>query len=128
MSVGDSDADRYARGRAVFASQFGSSEAEAERLMSERIGERMTGEAMRSAADAWVEDELSLRERSLAVVASLVTQGVPEGYLRNHMRWAVEHGATRRELESMLCLLAGYTGYPRAAAAMIALRSEIPED
>lgn len=96
--------------------------------MVARIGERMTGEAMHSVADAWVDDELSLRDRSLAVLASLVTQGAPEEYLRNHMRWAIEHGATRGEIEALFCLLGGYTGYPRAAAAMVALRSELGED
>lgn len=127
MSESSQDRDRYLRGREVFASQFGVEAEEAERLMGERIGARMAGEAMRSAADAWVEDELSLRDRSLVVLASLVSQGVPEEYLRNHMRWAVAHGSSRAELEAMLCLLAGYTGYPRVAAAMIVLRSELGE-
>jgi alkylhydroperoxidase/carboxymuconolactone decarboxylase family protein YurZ len=41
------------------------------------------------------------------------------------VRWAVEHGSSREELEALVTLLAVYTGYPRASAAMEVVRSEL---
>jgi 4-carboxymuconolactone decarboxylase len=89
------------------------------------LGERMAREAINAAGGAWVDDSLSLRDRSLIVVASLVTQGGADVRLRGHLRWAVDHGATRAELEALIALLAVYAGYPRASIAMELLRDEL---
>lgn len=43
-------------------------------------------EATTAAAGAWPDDVLSLRDRSLIVVASLITQGAVETRLRGHVR------------------------------------------
>lgn len=48
----------------------------------------------------------SLRDRSLIVIAALITQGGVETRLRRHVRWAVEHGSSREELEALVTLLA----------------------
>jgi alkylhydroperoxidase/carboxymuconolactone decarboxylase family protein YurZ len=40
-----------------------------------KVGGRFGEEAIYSAARAWTSDELSLRDRSLAVLASLITMG-----------------------------------------------------
>jgi len=89
------------------------------------LGERMAREAINAGGGAWVDDSLSLRDRSLIVVASLVTQGGGDARVRGHLRWAVDHGATREELEALIALLAVYAGYPRASAAMELLRDEL---
>jgi 4-carboxymuconolactone decarboxylase len=89
------------------------------------LGERMAREAINAGGGAWVDDCLSLRDRSLVVVASLVTQGGADARLRGHLRWAVDHGATREELEALIALLAVYVGYPRASTAMELLRDEL---
>jgi 4-carboxymuconolactone decarboxylase len=91
------------------------------------VGERMAREAIVAAGGAWVEDCLSARDRSLIVVASLVTQGGADRRLRGHLRWALDHGSTRDELEALVTLLAVYAGYPRASAAMEVLRDELDE-
>jgi 4-carboxymuconolactone decarboxylase len=78
----------------------------------------MAGEAVQAAGGAWVEDCLSLRDRSLVVVAALAAQGGVEERLRTHVRWALEHGVTPEELDAALALLAVYVGYPRASVAM----------
>jgi 4-carboxymuconolactone decarboxylase len=93
--------------------------------MSAMLGERMAREAIAAAGGAWVDDCLSPRDRSLIVVASLVTQGGAEARLRGHLRLALEHGATREELEALMTLLAVYAGYPRASTAMELLRDEL---
>ena len=89
------------------------------------LGERMTREAINAAGGAWVEDCLSLRDRSLIVVASLVTQGGADARLRGHLRWALDHGATPEELEALITLLAVYAGYPRASTAIELLQEQV---
>jgi 4-carboxymuconolactone decarboxylase len=122
----DEPTDRWSRGVAAYASQFGIGEDEVPARMTAMLGERMAGEAISAAGGgAWVEDCLTLRERSLIVVASLVTQGDAAPRLRAHLRWALEHGATREELEALITLLAIYAGYPRASVAMELLRDEL---
>jgi 4-carboxymuconolactone decarboxylase len=78
-----------------------------------------------SAAGAWVDDDLSLRDRSLVVVAALVAQGGVETRLRGHVGWAIEHGATRAELEAVVTLLAVYVGFPKASVGMEIVRDEL---
>jgi 4-carboxymuconolactone decarboxylase len=85
----------------------------------------MAREAINAAGGAWVDDCLSLRDRSLIVVAALVAQGGVDPRLRGHLRWAVDHGATHDELEALITLLAVYAGYPRASTAMELLRDEL---
>lgn len=112
------DRDRISRGRAAYASQFGLPEEEAIELLESIVGVRMAGEALQAAGGAWVDDCLSLRDRSLVVVTALAAQGGVEERLRTHVRWALEHGVTPDELDAALALLAVYLGYPRASVAM----------
>jgi alkylhydroperoxidase/carboxymuconolactone decarboxylase family protein YurZ len=82
-------------------------------------------EAILSAANVWVDDELSLRDRDLAVIAALITKGDAERQLRMHARWAIDHGSTRQELEALATLLAIYAGYPRASNGLALIRDEL---
>ncbi|HUP33635.1 MAG TPA: carboxymuconolactone decarboxylase family protein [Gaiellaceae bacterium] len=116
---------RRERGIAAYASQFGVSEAEVERLFLERFGPRFAEEAFHAAGDAWRVDALSLRDRSLIVLAALAAQGGADSRLRPHVRWAVEHGATAAELDALGCLLSTYVGFPRASVALEAIREEL---
>jgi 4-carboxymuconolactone decarboxylase len=116
------DSERVSLGRAVYASQFGLTEEEAVELLETTVGERMASEALQAAGGAWVDDCLSLRDRSLVVVAALAAQGGVEERLRGHVRWALEHGVTPDELDAALALLAVYVGYPRASVAMEVIR------
>jgi 4-carboxymuconolactone decarboxylase len=109
--------DRTERGRAAYASQFGLSEDAAIAALESMLGKRMTTEAVQAAGGAWVDDCLSLRDRSLVVVAALAAQGGVEQRLRTHVRWALEHGVTAEQLEAAMALLAVYVGYPRASVA-----------
>lgn len=119
--------DRYERGLDAYASQFGIPREDVPGWFRERFGERFGFEAISAAGGAWVEDELSLRDRSLVVVAALVAQGAVEDRLRGHVRWALEHGSTRAELEALVTLLAVYVGFPRASVAMEVVREELAE-
>jgi 4-carboxymuconolactone decarboxylase len=119
------DDERYARGVAAYASQFGISPDQVPGWFAERFGERFGTEAINSAAGAWVDDDLSLRDRSLVVVAALIAQGGVESRLRGHVGWAIEHGVTAPELEALVTLLAVYVGFPRASAGMEIVRDEL---
>jgi 4-carboxymuconolactone decarboxylase len=70
-----------------------------------------TTEVLRFAyGEIWPREEMSLRERSLVVTASLVTQGSAE--MQAHMRAAPHNGITAPELEELLVTTALYAGFP----------------
>lgn len=116
---------RYEQGLEVYASQFQIPREEVAAWFAERVGEHFGKEAILSAAGVWVDDELSLRDRSLIVVAALITQGAAEAQLRSHTRWAVRHGCTRPQLEALATLLGVYAGGPRASNGLMIMREEL---
>lgn len=116
---------RTDRGIDAYASQFGIAREEVPAWLAERMGERFGVEAINAAAGAWVDDCLSLRDRSLLVVAALTAQGGVDDRLRGHVGWAIQHGSSREELEALVTLLAVYVGFPRASVAMEIVRDEL---
>jgi 4-carboxymuconolactone decarboxylase len=123
---GDADSARRARGLAAYASQFGIPEGDVPAHLGALIGDRMAGEAISSAGGgAWDEGTLTLRERSMIVLASLITQGGADARLRGHVRWAIEHGVTAEQIEELATLLTIYAGFPRASTAMELIRAEL---
>jgi alkylhydroperoxidase/carboxymuconolactone decarboxylase family protein YurZ len=82
-------------------------------------------EAIQSAANAWTDGELSLRDRSLIVIAALIAQGDLEAQLRMHTRWALDHGAKPAELDALATLLAIYTGFARASHGLMIIRDAL---
>ncbi len=121
----DHDSKRRAEGIAAYASQFGIPEGEVVPFMAGMLGEHMAAEAQHSAGPAWRDNALSRRDRSLIVIASLITQGGVDARLRGHLRWAPENGVTRGELDELVALLAVYVGYPKASTGMELLREEL---
>ena len=111
---------------ALLAAQFGVSEEELPAFMADRFGERMAEGAITAGGAVWADDStLTARERSLLVLAALVTQGGVEARLRAHFRLAVQNGVTPDELDAVLSFLAVYVGYARATVAMEVLRDEL---
>ncbi|MFN0089668.1 MAG: carboxymuconolactone decarboxylase family protein [Acidimicrobiales bacterium] len=81
-----------------------------------------TGPAGRFAfGELWSRDELSPRDRSLVVCATLTTQHRPTE-LRFHLQGALNHGATITELEELMITVIGYVGFPTAVEGFRALR------
>ena len=117
--------ERRERGLDAYASQFGIPREQVPGWFSERFGSRFGEDALSAAGGVWLDDCLSLRERSLLVLAALIAQGGLEERLRGHVRWAVEHGASREELEALASLLAVYVGFPRASAGLQVIREEL---
>ena len=119
------DETRYDRGLEAYADQLGVAREEVEGWFRERFGHRFGDEAINAAGGAWTNDELSLRDRSLVVIAVLIAQGGVDARLRSHVRWAIQHGATRAEIEALVTLLAVYVGYPRASVGMEVVQDEL---
>ncbi len=62
-------------------------------------------------------DLLSLRDRSLITVISLVSQGITDSSLVHHLENARKNGITRTEIAEALTHNAFYAGWPKAWAA-----------
>jgi alkylhydroperoxidase/carboxymuconolactone decarboxylase family protein YurZ len=118
----NSDTARYQRGLQAYASQFHIPPDQVPAWFAGAVGDRFGEEAIQSAANAWTDGELSLRDRSLIVVAALIAQGDLEAQLRMHTRWALDHGATPAELDALATLLAIYTGFARASHGLMIIR------
>ncbi|MGI9614743.1 MAG: carboxymuconolactone decarboxylase family protein, partial [Acidimicrobiales bacterium] len=81
-----------------------------------------TGTAGRFAfGDLWSRSELTRRDRSLVVCATLVTQHKPTE-LHFHLQGALNHGATLEELEELMITAIVYVGFPTAVEGFRALR------
>lgn len=126
MSGSDnSDTARYQRGLQAYSSQFQITPEQVPGWFAGAVGDRFGQEAIQSAANAWTDDELSLRDRSLIVIAALIAQGDLEAQLRMHTRWALDHGATPAELDALATLLAIYSGFARASHGLMIIRDEL---
>ena len=63
------------------------------------------------------EDRLSLRDRSLVTVVSLMAQGLVDSSFQFHLLSAKKNGITRTEIAEILTHAAFYAGWPKAWAA-----------
>ena len=63
------------------------------------------------------EDKLSLRDRSLVTVTSLMSQGLIDTAFRYHLESAKKNGITKEEITEILTHNAFYAGWPKAWAA-----------
>ena len=74
--VGDSSGSaRYLHGIVAYTSQFHILPDQVPAWFAGTVGDRFGTEAIQSAANARTDDELSLRDRSLIVIAALIAQG-----------------------------------------------------
>ncbi len=63
------------------------------------------------------EDRLSLRDRSLITVVSLMSQGLTDESFKAHLMSAKANGITREEISEIITHAAFYGGWPKAWAA-----------
>src|SRR5258705_5112966 len=64
----------------------------------------------------WLNPGLDAKTRSLCVVAALTALGRPQ--VGRHVRAALANGASKDEIGQLLTLMAFYTGWPAAGAAI----------
>lgn len=62
-------------------------------------------------------DLLSLRDRSLVTITSLISQGITDSSLGYHLQEAKKNGITRVEIAEIITHIAFYAGWPKAWAA-----------
>lgn len=62
-------------------------------------------------------DKLSLRDRSLVTITSLISQGITDSSLTYHLQTAKKNGITRTEISEIITHIAFYAGWPKAWAA-----------
>lgn len=62
-------------------------------------------------------DLLSLRDRSLVTITSLISQGITDNSLMFHLQSAKNNGITRTEIAEIITHIAFYAGWPKAWAA-----------
>ena len=68
--------------------------------------------------DIWGrENQLSLRDRSLVTVTTLMAQGLTDSAFRFHLENAKKNGITREEIAEILTHAAFYAGWSKAWAA-----------
>lgn len=60
---------------------------------------------------------LSLRDRSLVTITSLISMGITDNSLKYHLKTARENGITRIEIAEIITHIAFYAGWPKAWAA-----------
>ena len=60
---------------------------------------------------------LSLRDRSLVTITSLISQGITDSSLKFHLLEAKKNGITRTEAAEIITHIAFYAGWPKAWAA-----------
>lgn len=73
-------------------------------------------------------DLLSLRDRSLVTIVSLISQGITDNSLVYHLQTAKENGITRTEIAEIITHLAFYAGWPKAWAAFNLAKTVWPEE
>lgn len=74
------------------------------------------------------ENQLSLRDRSLVTVVSMMSQGLVDSSFRYHLTTARQNGITRREIAEILTHAAFYAGWPKAWAAFRMAKEVWAED
>lgn len=62
-------------------------------------------------------DILSLRDRSLVTITSLISQGITDSSLTYHLQTAKKNGISRTEIAEILTHISFYAGWPKAWAA-----------
>ena len=62
-------------------------------------------------------DLLSLRDRSIVTLTSLISQGMTDSSLTYHLQEARKNGITRTEISEIITHIAFYAGWPKAWAA-----------
>ena len=73
-------------------------------------------------------DKLSLRDRSLVTITTLISMGITDSSLSYHLSEAKKNGITRSEISEILTHIAFYAGWPKAWAAFRLAKDVWAED
>lgn len=79
--------------------------------------------------EVWSRDDLlSLRDRSMVTITSLISQGITDSSLGFHLQEAKKNGITRAEIAEIITHIGFYAGWPKAWAAFRLAKDVWAED
>lgn len=117
---------RRARGAQVYARLFDVPEDQVLDVMADRVGGAFAEEAFVGyGGPGWHSPALTPRDRSVAVLTALISQGIGDDRLSTHLQVAIANGLDEDALTALITLVALYAGLPRASAAMEAARRAV---
>ncbi len=68
--------------------------------------------------EVWArEDKLSLKERSIITITTLIASGITDSSLKFHLENAKKNGVEKEETAEIITHIAFYAGWPKAWAA-----------
>lgn len=67
--------------------------------------------------EVWSDKTLSLKQRSMITVTTLIASGITDSSLKFHLQNAKKNGVTKEEMSAMITHIAFYAGWPKAWAA-----------
>lgn len=76
--------------------------------------------------DIYAREGLCLRDRELATIASLCTQGACDPQLRVHIKGALNSGLTKAEIIETFIQLVPYVGFPKVLNAINVAKEVLP--
>jgi alkylhydroperoxidase/carboxymuconolactone decarboxylase family protein YurZ len=120
MAAMSEDASAGAIGRIM-----GLADDEARATLEGMYGADIAGEVL-GIGRIWNRPGLTRRERSFVAIAALVSMGTKDR-LRIHVGGALNHGATREEIEEVILTLMIYAGHGRATEAIEVAREVFRE-
>lgn len=67
--------------------------------------------------EVWSDDTLSLKERSMITIVSLLSQGLIDSSFQYHLETGKKNGIAKEEISAIITHAAFYCGWPKAWAA-----------
>jgi len=105
------DADKFARGRELLQNYLGKWDVPREQLdaSADMLITHLFGEI-------WTREGLSVRDRSLITLATLIVLGAREPEFKFHVKGALNMGISPEAIEEMFIHLSHYAGVPTTRA------------
>jgi 4-carboxymuconolactone decarboxylase len=120
--------ERFERGKRWFEEVYGPGTAEGLLAMQEGAGQDLARLGVEFGfGDIYSRPGLTLAQRELLSLASLVTIGGLDAQLRGHTRGAVRVGCTPTEIVETVIHVVQYAGLPRALNALRVVTDQLVE-
>jgi 4-carboxymuconolactone decarboxylase len=118
--------DRIVKGRAVYARNFGVTEAKAEALMTERAGREFTGSIQRRRRQRLAEHSPDRPRPQHRRHRRTRKSNVTDERLTTYLAVARRNGVDERGLTALMVLLTAYIGQPFTSLAMETVQRTAP--
>lgn len=119
--------DRFQRGQATLASIHGHVGEGVMQVLADIAPDFARFIVEFPYGDIYSRGILTLKEREIATIASLVTLGHAPAELKAHVQAGLKVGCTRQELVEVIMQMAVYAGFPAALNALLVARDLFAE-